>query len=50
MQTILSLGVIIIGGYMLFTFDWPAPPALSGLAFLLIGFSMIKQHCNIFKK
>jgi len=49
LQKILILGVIIIGIYMLVKYDWPTPPAVSGLGFLLIGFAVWIPHCPILK-
>jgi len=43
----LALGVLVfaIGVKMVMVYDCPTPPAMSGVAFMLIGFSMWFQNC-----
>lgn len=47
---LLKLGVIFIGIYMLNTYEWPTPPAVSGLGFLFAGLAMWIPYCPICKK
>ena len=47
---VLALSVIIIGITMFFSFDWPTPPAVSGLAFFFTGLYMWIPHCPICKR
>ena len=49
-QMVLALSVIIIGITMFFSFDWPTPPAVSGLAFFFTGLYMWIPHCPICKR
>ena len=49
LQKLLILGVIIVGLYMLFSYAWPSPPAVSGLGFLFAGLAMWIPHCPICK-
>jgi len=49
-QGILVIGVMLVGVHMLCTFDWPTPPAISGLGFLMAGFAMWIPRCPIMKK
>ena len=44
-QGTVAIAVMIIGIYMLVNFDWPTPPAISGLGFLLAGFGLWTPHC-----
>lgn len=46
-QMLLSIGVILVGLYMLFSFTWGTPPAISGLGFLLAGLALWTPHCPI---
>ena len=46
-QAILTIGVIIVGLYMLFSYDWGTAPAVSGLGFLLAGLALWVPHCPI---
>lgn len=46
-QKLLILGVIIVGIYMLVSYAWPTPPAVSGLGFLMAGLAMWIPHCPI---
>lgn len=48
-QKILVIGVMIVGVYMLMSYDWPQPPAVSGLGFLMAGLAMWIPHCPIMK-
>lgn len=48
-QRLLIIGVIIVGIYMLFSYAWPSPPAVSGLGFLMTGLAMWIPHCPIMK-
>ena len=44
-QIIVASAVMIIGVYMLLNFDWPTPPAISGLGFLLAGYGLWVPRC-----
>lgn len=48
-QKLLTIGVMVIGVYMLWNFEWPTPPAISGLGFLFAGLAMWIPHCPIAK-
>ena len=48
-QRTLTIGVIIVGIYMLVSFAWPTPPAISGLGFLFAGLALWVPHCPIMK-
>lgn len=48
-KAVLALGVIIIGVYMLMTYNFPTPPAVSGLGFLLVGLGQWMNYCPICK-
>lgn len=47
MQGALTLGVIIVGIYMLVNHAWPTPPAISGVGFLLAGLALWVPRCPI---
>lgn len=47
---LLKIGVMIIGVYMLAKYDWPTPPALSGLGFLFAGLAMWIPRCPVCNK
>ena len=40
-----TIGVVIVGIYMLANHAWPTPPAVSGLGFLLTGIALWMNHC-----
>ncbi len=48
-QGALIIGVILVGIYMLCTYEWETPPAISGLGFLMIGFAMWIPHCPLMR-
>ncbi|MEM9336915.1 MAG: hypothetical protein AAGA35_03610 [Patescibacteria group bacterium] len=48
-QMIATLGVIGIGIYMLASYAWPNPPAVSGIGFLLAGIALWMNHCPVMK-
>jgi len=50
LQMVLAASVIGIGVYMFFSFDWPTPPAISGLAFFLTGLWLWLPNCPICNK
>ena len=50
LQAVFSVAIILIGAHMLYQFAWPTAPAISGLAFLLIGFSLWMPHCPICRR
>ena len=47
LQRLLSIAIAGIGIYMFSQFPWPAPPAVSGLAFVLIALALWIPHCPI---
>ena len=49
-QHVLIIGVMIVGIYMLYKYDWPTPPAVSGLGFLMAGLAMWIPHCPVMKR
>lgn len=49
-QALLTIGVIVVGIYMLANFDWGTPPAISGLGFLMAGLALWTPHCPIMHK
>lgn len=49
LQEILIIGVMVVGVYMLIKYDFPTPPAVSGLGFLLAGLALWIPHCPIIK-
>lgn len=48
-QKALIIGVIVIGIFLLVSSEWPEPPALSGLGFLMAGLAMWIPHCPIMR-
>lgn len=48
-QMVLAIGVMVLGIYMLLNFEWPTPPAISGLGFLMVGFSQWTPYCLLMK-
>jgi hypothetical protein len=48
-QIVFSVVVIGIGIYLLTQNAWPTPPALSGLAFLLVGYLHFMPYCPLCK-
>lgn len=47
LQSILAIGVILVGLYMLLSFPWGTPPAISGLGFLLAGLAQWVPYCPV---
>ena len=50
LQAILAVATMAIGVYMLYSYAWPAPPAVSGLGFLFAGLALWIPHCPIARK
>ncbi len=50
LQALLALGTIVVGAYMLYSHQWPTPPAVSGLGFLFAGLALWIPHCPVCKK
>lgn len=48
-QQLLIIGVVVIGMYMLVSYTWPAPPAVSGLAFIFAGLALWIPHCPLMR-
>lgn len=48
-QKLLIIGVIVVGIYMSWNYEWPSPPAVSGLGFLMAGLAMWIPHCPIMR-
>mgnify|MGYP001065254520 CR=1 FL=1 len=49
-QELLTVGVIIVGIYMLVSFTWGTPPTISGLGFLMAGLALWVPHCPVIHK
>ena len=49
-QRLLIIGVMVVGIYMLTNFEWPTPPAVSGLGILMAGLAMWIPICPLMKK
>jgi len=45
LQGALALGVMGVGVYMLFSYTWGTPPAISGLGFLMAGLALWTPYC-----
>jgi hypothetical protein len=48
-QAVLALGVIFVGIYMWWNFDWGTPPAISGAGFIMAGLALWVPHCPLMK-
>jgi len=40
LSAILRFSIVVIGGYMIYKFEAGTPPFLSGIAFILVAFSL----------
>lgn len=49
-QKILIIGVMVVGVYMFLNFQWPQPPAVSGLGFFMTGLAMWIPHCPLMQR
>ena len=49
-QSVLAILVMLIGAYMFLNYSLPTPPAVSGIAFFLVGLSLWIPHCPICAK
>ena len=47
LQQLTALGTIGIGIYMFVSYAWPAPPAVSGIGFILAGLGLWIPHCPL---
>lgn len=48
-QMLATIGVMVVGLYMFFSFAWPTPPAISGVGFFLAGLALWMNHCPVMK-
>ena len=44
-QMLATIGVVVVGVYMTLSYDWPQPPAVSGLGFIFAGIALWMNHC-----